>query len=189
MSLAAHVNFAKLFRIEQILAEEEGFEPPCTFRRKRFSRPPVSTTHPFLRLLSYRKKPVVAAAVGASYTEGEPRIMQDYVEQRDGGYYVAGTRIGLDSIVLAFKDGESPETILRSFPLAGPLVRVYGAIVFYLENKEKVEAYLTDQERLWAEVKTMETELPGALSARLHEAREHAARNQSVCGSAHSMPS
>src|SRR5215475_2049915 len=35
------------------MAEEEGFEPPCEFPRKRFSRPPVSTTHPFLRLLSY----------------------------------------------------------------------------------------------------------------------------------------
>jgi uncharacterized protein (DUF433 family) len=101
--------------------------------------------------------------------------MQDYVEQRDGGYYVAGTRIGLDSLVLAFKDGESPETILRSFPLAGPLVRVYGAIVFYLENKEKVEAYLKDQERLWADVKIMETELPEPLVERLREAREHAA--------------
>ena len=44
--------------------------------------------------------------------------MQDYIEQRDGGYYIAGTRIGLDSIILAFKDGESPETILQSFPLA-----------------------------------------------------------------------
>ena len=63
--------------------------------------------------------------------------MQDYVEQRDGGYYIAGTRIALDSIVLAFKDGESPETILQSFPMAGPLVRVYGAIIFYLEHQEK----------------------------------------------------
>lgn len=104
--------------------------------------------------------------------------MQDYVEQRDGGYYIAGTRIALDSIVLAFKDGESPETILRSFPLAGPLVRVYGAIIFYLENKERVEAYLIDQERLWAEVKTIETELPDALSARLRESREHSAPRQ-----------
>ena len=43
--------------------------------------------------------------------------------------------------------------------MAGPLVRVYGAIVFYLENKEKVEAYLSDQD-LWAGVKTIETELP-----------------------------
>ena len=69
--------------------------------------------------------------------------------------------------MLAFKDGESPETILQSFPMAAPLVRVYGAIVFYLENHDKVEAYLRDQERLWVEVKTKETELPEALSRRL----------------------
>jgi uncharacterized protein (DUF433 family) len=105
--------------------------------------------------------------------------MQDYVEQRDGGYYVAGTRIALDSIVLAFKDGESPETILQSFPMAGPLVRVYGAIIFYLENKERVDAYLRDQERLWTDVETKETGLPEALSARIREAREHSAPRQS----------
>ena len=75
--------------------------------------------------------------------------MQNCVEERDGGYYIAGTRISLDSIVQAFQDGESPEGILRSFPLAGPLVRIYGAITFYLENKEKVEEYLKDQERRW----------------------------------------
>jgi hypothetical protein len=36
-----------------ILTEEEGFEPPARFPVQRFSRPPVSTTHPFLRVLSY----------------------------------------------------------------------------------------------------------------------------------------
>jgi hypothetical protein len=40
---------------------------------------------------------------------------------------------------------------------------VYGAIIFVLENQEKVEAYLRDQERLWAEVKTRETGLPAVL--------------------------
>ena len=44
---------------------------------------------------------------------------------------------------------------------------MFGAIVFYLENKEKVEAYLADQERLWDEVKAKETVLPEALSVRL----------------------
>ena len=29
--------------------EEEGFEPPVRFPVQRFSRPPVSTAHPFLR--------------------------------------------------------------------------------------------------------------------------------------------
>ncbi len=104
--------------------------------------------------------------------------MQDYVQQREGGYYIAGTRVALDSIVLAFKDGDSPETILQSFPMAGPLVRVYGAIIFYLENQEKVEAYLRDQDQLWEQVKANETVLPETLSARLREAREHAAPRQ-----------
>ena len=31
------------------MAEGEGFEPPVPFRAQRFSRPPVSTTHPSLR--------------------------------------------------------------------------------------------------------------------------------------------
>jgi hypothetical protein len=40
--------------------------------------------------------------------------MQDYVEQREGGFYIAGTRISLDSVVYPFKNGASPESILRS---------------------------------------------------------------------------
>jgi uncharacterized protein (DUF433 family) len=100
--------------------------------------------------------------------------MSRYVEEREGGYYIAGTRIALDSIIGAFKAGESPETILRSFPLAGPLVRIYGAITFYLENKDKVEAYLKDQERLWQEVATKQTELPESLARRLREVKETA---------------
>ena len=34
-----------------MLAEGEGFEPPLRFPVKRFSRPPVSTTHTSLRTL------------------------------------------------------------------------------------------------------------------------------------------
>ncbi len=100
--------------------------------------------------------------------------MQQYVEERDGGYYIVGTRIALDSIVGAFKAGESPDTILRSFPMAGPLVRIYGAITFYLENKDKVEAYLDDQDRLWRESAAAQTDLPDSLSRRLRDARETA---------------
>ena len=57
-----------------------------------------------------------------------------------------------------------PELLSRR--KAGPLVRVYGAIIFYLGTREKVEAYLRDQERLWDKVKA-ETVSPEALSARL----------------------
>ena len=100
--------------------------------------------------------------------------MCPYVEEREGGYYIAGTRIALNSIIGAFKAGESPETILRSFPAAGPLLRIYGAITFYLENKDKVEAYLKDQERLWKEMTARQTDLTESLATRLREAKETA---------------
>jgi uncharacterized protein (DUF433 family) len=105
--------------------------------------------------------------------------MQNYVEERDGGYYIAGTRISLDSIVHAFQDGESPEGILRSFPMAGPLVRIYGAITFYLENKEKVEAYLREQDRRWDALRKERAKSADPLMNRLREAKEHASPRRS----------
>jgi uncharacterized protein (DUF433 family) len=39
------------------------------------------------------------------------------IEQRNGGYYVHGTRISLDSVVYAFNQGDWPERILaRAHP-------------------------------------------------------------------------
>ena len=71
----------------------------------------------------------------------------EYIEQRDGGYYVAGVRISLDSIVYAFNRGESPERILEEFPLLDRVSRVYGAIAFYLDHKPDIDKYLEETER------------------------------------------
>jgi uncharacterized protein (DUF433 family) len=71
----------------------------------------------------------------------------EYVEQRDGGYYVAGVRISLDSIVYAFNRGDSPERILEEFPLLDKVSRVYGAIAFYLDHRAEIDKYLEDTER------------------------------------------
>lgn len=68
-----------------------------------------------------------------------------YIEQRNGGFYVAGKRISLDSIVYAFKRGASPESILRSFPLL-TLEEVYGALTYYLAHKAEVDEYLRNGE-------------------------------------------
>jgi uncharacterized protein (DUF433 family) len=69
-----------------------------------------------------------------------------YVEQRDGGYYVMGERVSLDSLVYAFRRGASPETIRRSFPVL-TLEQVYGAIAYYLAHEREVDAYLEGSER------------------------------------------
>lgn len=100
--------------------------------------------------------------------------MPEYVEQREGGFYIAGTRISLDSVVHPFQNGASPESILRSLPLIGSLEKVYGAITFYLANKETVEAYLRDQDRLLQELAARQTPLPESLSKKLNRAPEEA---------------
>jgi uncharacterized protein (DUF433 family) len=67
-----------------------------------------------------------------------------YVELRDGAYRVAGTRVSLDSIMCAFIAGQSAESVQQSFPLL-TLEQVYGAIAFYLGNREQVDRYLERQ--------------------------------------------
>src|SRR5258708_29788299 len=71
----------------------------------------------------------------------------EYIEERNGGYYVAGTRISLDSVVCAFKRGDSPERILEEFPLLDRVSRVYGAIAFYLDHDAEIDKYLEETER------------------------------------------
>jgi len=65
-----------------------------------------------------------------------------YVEQRDEGYWVAGTHVSLDSIVFAFLDGLSPEMIVAEcFPIL-TLEQVYGAITYYLAHRADIDRYL-----------------------------------------------
>jgi len=37
-------------------------------------------------------------------------------EQREGDYWVAGTRVSLDSLVYAFREGQTAESLAQSFP-------------------------------------------------------------------------
>src|SRR5436309_14022721 len=74
-------------------------------------------------------------ALGGYRWEEHTRTVMEksYVEQRDGGYWITGTRISLDSIVYAFKRGAAPESIQRALPLL-TLEEIYGAITFYLAH-------------------------------------------------------
>jgi uncharacterized protein (DUF433 family) len=65
-----------------------------------------------------------------------------YVETHGGGYWVSGTRVSLDSVVLAFLEGLSPETIASEcFPTL-TLGQVYGAIAYYLAHRAEIDAHL-----------------------------------------------
>ena len=104
-------------------------------------------------------------------------MAKEYVEQRDGNYYVADTRISLDSIVHGFRRGESAETICQNFELLR-LEEVYGAIAYYLANQAEIDAYLIGQDAKWAEGRRNAEPLPADLRERLMRARDelHTAR-------------
>src|ERR1700683_1703895 len=94
----------------------------------------------------------------------------EYVEQRNGGFYVAGTRVSLDSIVYSFKAGDSPETIRQNFSSLN-LEQVYGAIAFYLAHEQEVDANIREGEE---EIERSIPHLSGSrpeLYARLERAR------------------
>lgn len=69
-----------------------------------------------------------------------------YIKFENGGYWVTDTRISLDSIVYAFWQGLSPESIVQSYPLL-TLEKVYGALTFYLANRADIDAYLATEEQ------------------------------------------
>jgi uncharacterized protein (DUF433 family) len=73
-------------------------------------------------------------------------MSSSYVEERDGVYLVAGSRVSLDSVVCAFVSGQSAEAITQAFPLLS-LEQVYGAITYYLANREDLDRYLVAQQQ------------------------------------------
>ena len=68
-------------------------------------------------------------------------MSDSYIEQRDGAYVVAGSRVSLDSIVYAFLSGQSAEALAQAFPVLS-LEQVYGAITYYLAHRDDIDRYL-----------------------------------------------
>ena len=94
-----------------------------------------------------------------------------YVEKHDEGYWIAGTRVSLDSIVLAFLDGLSPETIVADcFPVL-TLEQVYGAITFYLGHRADVDRYLKRTDAEFAALQQATRSANPQLHAKLVQAR------------------
>src|SRR5437868_14679864 len=62
-------------------------------------------------------------------------------ENSDGVVRVAKTRVTLDTVIAAFKEGETPEEIAQQYPSLN-LADVYAVIAYYLRQQAEVEEYL-----------------------------------------------
>ena len=97
-------------------------------------------------------------------------MAKDYIEERSGAYFVAGTCVSLDSVVHAFLRGESPEGIAESFP-ALTLEQVLGSLAFYLANREEIDQYLRQGAEDFERLRQQAHQNSPGLYARLTDAR------------------
>lgn len=63
-----------------------------------------------------------------------------------GTYRIADTRVSIDSVIIAFWQGATPEEIVQSYP-ALSLAQVYSCIGYYLSNQQIIDAYLKEQKQ------------------------------------------
>ncbi len=96
--------------------------------------------------------------------------MGEYVEQHEGAYRVSGTRVSLDSIVYCFNDGQSPESIVQSFPVL-ELEQVYGAITYYLAHRSKIDEYMAQSRQDYEAARQAERDADPAFYDKLIKAR------------------
>ena len=97
-------------------------------------------------------------------------MKREFVERRDGSFYLAGSRVPLAHLVREFQHGEPPEAIRSHYPTLS-LEQVYGAITFYLGSKEEVEADIAERERVEDEFAETHPS-PADLKQKLDRARQ-----------------
>lgn len=103
--------------------------------------------------------------------------MREYVQSRDGAWYVGATGVTLYSVIALWQQGYSPEEIQVSFP-ALALRDVYGAILYYLEHREDMEAFFREQDALFRQRKA---EAEAQNPAFYDEMRQRIARFHAAC--------
>lgn len=62
-------------------------------------------------------------------------------ETEGGVLRIGDTRVSLDSVIIAFNQGSTPEQILYDYDTL-TLADVYAAISYYLQHRETVDSYL-----------------------------------------------
>jgi uncharacterized protein (DUF433 family) len=68
-------------------------------------------------------------------------------EDETGAVRVGNSRVLLETVIRAFQDGASPESIVNRYSTLS-LSDVYNTIGYYLRHKDAVEAYLSQREQL-----------------------------------------
>lgn len=75
------------------------------------------------------------------------REMPPLREDETGAIRVGNSRVLLETVIRAFQDGASPESIVHRYSTLS-LADAYNTIGYYLRHQDAVEAYLSQREQL-----------------------------------------
>ena len=93
----------------------------------------------------------------------------EYVLQTpEGGWRISGSRVSLDSVVHAYRDGLSPEAIAEEYPSLS-LEQIHGTLAFYLRHREEIDRHLMLQESRWEQLRQESEAKHGELLKRLRD--------------------
>jgi len=96
----------------------------------------------------------------------EPAVQ--YVDQTpQGNWRIAGTRIPIDTIIYAYREGQTPEQIVAEYFPSLSLEQVHGAIAFYLRHRPLLDRHLADNEARFDELRNASREANRDLRERI----------------------
>ena len=98
-----------------------------------------------------------------------------FIQERDGELYVGPSRVLVENIAIARGWGQTPEEIQENFPSL-TLTQVYGAILYYLERQEELDARFAADQRIrdefWEAHRAAHAEFHDPMRARIEAARQ-----------------
>jgi uncharacterized protein (DUF433 family) len=65
---------------------------------------------------------------------------------QQGVALVTGTRVPIDTVITAFRQGDTPEEIAQHFPTV-TVADAYAVIAYYLQHQAEIEAYLAERQQ------------------------------------------
>ena len=86
---------------------------------------------------------------------------------------VGESRVMLDSVIAAYQQGHSAETIQQQYP-ALSLADVYGVIAYTLRHRDEIDQYLQRQAAFWDHSRTDWNARSGTLVQRLRDGQPQA---------------
>lgn len=105
-------------------------------------------------------------------------MAKEYVELQEGAYRIGKNGVLLDCVVYEFQQGSSPEYIQECFSTL-TLEQVYGAIAYYLANKEEIDKYIAEGEIEWEKFRQWSREKYHDWYERMDKARKQMLTSQS----------